>query len=72
MDTFAQWATDACVTGEGCSAYTRDLLDSYREFSGQRVSSQWLGHRLRERGFTKSKSGKIRWSGIGIEEGLLP
>ena len=69
MDQFAQWLDQVCEVGEGKSARACDLLASYRDFSGYRhTTPQWLGHRLAKRGFTKAKSGKIRWHGLRIRE----
>ena len=72
MDVFAQWLADCCVTGDYNSARAGDLLESYREHSGQRTTAVWLGRRLAEQGFLKTKSGTITWSGIGLCSRDLP
>lgn len=72
-DTLAQFLADRCVvTSDKCVAAS-DLYGAYTEWSeqtGEKPETQTtFGARLRERGFTKSRtpgSGTIRWHGLAL------
>ena len=70
MDDFAQWLAECCVEGPDMWAWARDLLKSYREFTGdEEVTPKSFGEELRKRGYFKDKKGhenRVTWKGIGL------
>lgn len=69
-DHLGQWLTDNCLTGPHYWARAGDLYSSWSKWArneGADPGTQTaFGRALTDRGFTKSKSGTIRWTGIAL------
>jgi putative DNA primase/helicase len=70
MDTIGHWLTDCCEFGSEYKTQSSILYQSYSSWcrnNGHHFLSQTrFGTSLKERGFEKTKSGNISWSGICI------
>lgn len=72
-DSVAQFIGECCVVNENCWAKSSDIYEAYREWSGDRKTTQKVfGQRMAEKGFIAGKvdRGRTRvWKGIGLEGG---
>lgn len=66
-DAFQSWLNECCIQGQAESCSAKDLLDSFKEFSGMRSMSQRkFGDLLTERGFEKMRSNGIKRLGLSL------
>lgn len=72
-DMFASWLKDSCNQGGHYSAKAKDLLESFKAYSGwKNISHKKFGGMLTEYGFEKSKSDGVVWHGLEPSEPLTP
>jgi putative DNA primase/helicase len=74
MDLIAEFLTEHCVVGSGEKVKAKALYRAYRDFceaEGEFVlGKKRFADMLLQRGFRKTKSGDIIWSGIGLKPSL--
>ena len=72
MDLIGKWIEERCITELHTRTTAKALYTSYRswveENGGFPLSSTKFGLKLRDRGYTKEKSGIITYHGIGLRE----
>lgn len=66
-DVFQSWLNECCVQGQAESCAAKDLLHSFREFSGMKsITERKFGDFLTERGFKKKHSNGIKRLGLSL------
>ncbi len=68
-NVFQQWLDECCIESHHATTSSKDLLDSYTEFSGNKnYSNIKLGKALKEQGFVSRQDSRGRkvWDGIGV------
>jgi phage/plasmid-associated DNA primase len=71
-DIFTQWLDECCELGNEYRTPARELIDSFKEFSGWRnLSSTKFGGLLDENGFIKEKYNTIQWRGLKVGLGTV-
>lgn len=75
MDLLSDFLTDCCHVAGGLKVRASNLLTAYNcwaEASGEdQLTAKRLGRALAERGFEKSRSNGIWWSGVGVRNGTM-
>lgn len=70
-DMFATWLNDCCVKGGNYSAKAKELLDSFKAYSGwKNTSHKKFGTMLAKHGYAKSTSNGVVWNGLELSEPL--
>jgi putative DNA primase/helicase len=69
-DHVGQWIEACCLTGPRYWASAGDLYQSWKSWArsegAEELTQTAFGRRLADRGFIKSKSGTVRWTGIAL------
>jgi putative DNA primase/helicase len=70
-DMFATWLNDCCDQSGNYTAKAKELLDSFKAYSGwKNTSHKKFGTMLAKHGFTKSTSNGVVWNGLELSEPL--
>jgi putative DNA primase/helicase len=72
MDVIGNFLKECCVQRPGASVRIRELFKAYQEWCGENnehaVSERFLGLRLKEMGFERSRTADARyWSGLALK-----
>ena len=69
QDIFGEWLSECCQTGRNLEEGSTRLLESYRNFTGQRkISSQKFAGLMKKAGFKKDRARRgTVWYGIALE-----
>lgn len=67
-DTFQSWLAECCFMDVSRRTSAKDLIISFKEYSGWKVSEKKFSELMKSAGFTNIKSGTMFWEGISFED----